>query len=97
MSAYIDLIGYVAGVMTVSSFIPQTVKTYRTKNVAGLSLIMYTLFNIGVVGWIIYGAIIAAYPLVIFNSITFLFSFPVLVMILIYRHDHPQPHQPNLN
>lgn len=82
---WIDLIGYCAGIMTVSSFIPQAWKTFRTKNVSGLSLIMYTLFNIGTIGWVTYGIIIRSYPLLIFNSITFLFSFPVLVMIVKYR------------
>lgn len=79
------VIGYLAGVLTVSSFIPQTVKTYRTKNVAGLSLIMYTLFNLGTIGWISYGLIIKSYPLIIFNLITFIFAFPVLIMIIKYR------------
>lgn len=97
MSEYIDLIGYAAGVMTVSSFIPQAVHTYKSKNVAGLSLMMYSFFNIGTIGWMIYGFLSASYPVLVVNCITFLFSFPVLIMILIYRHDHPQPHQPNLN
>lgn len=86
MTNWVDLIGYAAGIMTVSSFIPQAVKTYRTKDVSGLSFIMYTLFNIGTIGWISYGVIIASYPLTIFNSITFLFSFPVWLMILEYRN-----------
>ena len=83
----IEIIGYIAGVLTVSSFIPQTLKTYRTKDVAGLSFIMYTLFNLGTICWITYGIIISSYPLAIFNSITFVFSFPVWLMILRYRCD----------
>lgn len=94
MSGYIDLIGYAAGIMTVSSFIPQAVKTYTTKDVAGLSLIMYTFFNIGTIGWITYGFIIKSYPLLIFNSITFLFSFPVFLMILKYRHSQSTSTKP---
>lgn len=82
---FIHWIGYVAGCLTVASFIPQTLKTFQTKNVSGLSLTMYTLFNIGEICWIIYGFIRGSYPLIIFNSITFLFAFPVLLMILKYR------------
>lgn len=85
MVNYLEYIGYAAGIMTVSSFIPQAVKTYKSKNVEGLSLIMYTFFNLGTIGWITYGAIIKSYPLLIFNSITFLFAFPVWLMILRYR------------
>lgn len=89
MDGYIDLIGYLAGILTVSSFIPQTLKTYKSKDVSGLSLIMYSLFNLGTIGWISYGFIIKSYPLLIFNSITFTFAFPVLLMILKYRCNGP--------
>ena len=82
---WVDYIGYIAGVLTVSSFIPQTLKTYRTKDVSGLSFIMYTLFNLGTICWITYGIIIDSLPLAIFNSITFVFAFPVWMMIIEYR------------
>lgn len=85
----VQWIGYIAGVMTVSSFIPQTLKTYRTKDVSGLSLLMYSFFNLGTIGWITYGFLRSSYPLVIFNSITFCFSLPVLIMIIRYRGVKP--------
>lgn len=78
-------IGYLSGVMTVASFIPQTLKTYHTRDVSGLSLIMYTLFNIGTIGWVTYGYLRDSLPLMIFNSITFCFAFPILIMIIRYR------------
>lgn len=90
MSSWIDMIGYVAGVLTVSSFIPQAWKTFRTKDVSGLSLVMYTFFNIGTICWITYGSIIHSYPLAIFNSITFLFSLPIWIMIIDYRNKNTQ-------
>lgn len=91
MHQWIDIIGYIAGVLTVSSFVPQTLKTYRSKDVEGLSFVMYTLFNIGTICWITYGIIIHSIPLAIFNSITFLFSFPVWVMIIEYRNKKKTP------
>ena len=82
----ISLIGYASGVMTVASFIPQALKTYATKDVSGLSFLMYTFFNLGILGWITYGYLRASYPLMIFNSITFLFAFPVWIMIIKYHN-----------
>lgn len=87
---YLEYIGYIAGVLTVSSFIPQAVKTYVTKDVSGLSFIMYTLFNLGTICWITYGIIISSYPLAIFNTITFLFSLPVWIMIIVYKSNPPR-------
>lgn len=85
MDLYTDLVGYLAGLLIVGSFIPQAVKTFKTKDVLGLSFTMYTLFNLGTIGWIVYGFIIHSRPVLIFNCITFVFSFPVWVMILKYR------------
>ncbi len=82
----ISLIGYTSGVMTVASFIPQVLKTYATKDVSGLSFLMYTFFNLGLLGWIAYGYLRASYPLMIFNCITFLFAFPVWIMIIKYHN-----------
>lgn len=81
----IDIMGYLAGIFIVSSFIPQSLKTFQTKDVQGLSLVMYSLFNIGTVFWIIYGVLLDSYPIVIFNIITFVISFPILLMIVKYR------------
>lgn len=78
-------IGYLSGVMTVASFIPQTLKTYRTKDVSGLSFIMYSLFNLGTIGWVTYGYLRDSLPLMIFNSITFCFAFPIWLMIIRYQ------------
>lgn len=84
MDNLVEVIGFISGILTVSSFIPQTLKTYRTKDVSGLSLIMYSLFNLGTIGWITYGYLRESWPLMIFNSITFVFAFPVLLMIIKY-------------
>lgn len=87
---FISLIGYVSGCLTVASFIPQALKTFATKDVSALSFLMYTFFNLGTIGWITYGFLRASYPLMIFNSITFLFAFPIWIMIIKYHDkDHP--------
>jgi MtN3 and saliva related transmembrane protein len=48
----IDLIGYIAASLTTFSFVPQALKTFRSKDVSGISLGMYSLFASGVALWL---------------------------------------------
>ncbi len=42
-----DQLGYCAAALTPLSFLPQAVLTVRTRNVAGISLGMYSTFTLG--------------------------------------------------
>lgn len=85
MNIFFETLGYFAGICTAISFIPQALKTYKTKDIQGLSLGMYTIFNLGILSWTIYGFYLKSYQMIIFNILCLCFSFPVLVMILKYR------------
>jgi MtN3 and saliva related transmembrane protein len=80
-----DLIGYIAASLTTLSFLPQALHTFRTRDVRGISLGMYTLFNSGVALWLVYGLLIDAWPIVVANAITLCLALAILVMKLRYR------------
>lgn len=61
------------------SFIPQVVKSYRTKSVRDLSLWMIIITLIGTAFWIIYGFLIEGMPVIVMNGI-----FSVIVLYLLY-------------
>jgi MtN3 and saliva related transmembrane protein len=65
-----DWLGYAAAILTTSSFVPQALLTVRTRQVAGISLGMYTVFTIGVSLWLVYGIAIGEWPIIIANAIT---------------------------
>ena len=46
-----ETIGYVGGLCTAFCFMPQTLKTIRTKDVQSLSLVSYILYCIGILSW----------------------------------------------
>ena len=50
-----DWIGSLAAVLTTVSFAPQASKTWRTRDVRGISLVMYTVFTVAVALWLVYG------------------------------------------
>ena len=60
--AYIDLIGYAAGILVVISLLPQTIKSWKTKSTKDLSLSRYVIYVTGLVLWISYAITFAFLP-----------------------------------
>jgi len=77
-----DLIGYCAAVLTTVSFVPQAWLTFRTRNVQGISLVMYSSFTLGVALWLGYGLVMRAWPLVVANAVTLVLALSILFMKL---------------
>jgi MtN3 and saliva related transmembrane protein len=67
------------------SFVPQALKTFRTRDVSGISLVMYSLFATGVALWLVYGVMLGEAPIYVANAITLALALAVLVMKLRYR------------
>jgi len=80
-----DLLGYCAAALTTLSFVPQALLTLRTRNVAGISLGMYSAFTLGVALWLAYGLMLQAWPVVIANAVTLALALGILAMKLIYQ------------
>nr|WP_294636088.1 SemiSWEET transporter [uncultured Aquabacterium sp.] len=89
----IDWVGSAAAVLTTSAFLPQAWLTFRTRDVSGISLGMYTAFTSGVALWLVYGLALGSTPIVIANAITLSLAISILGMKLIYRHA-PAPAAP---
>ena len=81
----IDIIGTLAAILTTASFVPQAWHTFRTRDVRGISLGMYSVFTAGVACWLVYGLLLGAWPIVIANCITLALAAAILTMKLRYR------------
>ena len=80
---FIDSLGYFAATLTTASFIPQAWLTFRSRDVSGISLGMYSVFTIGIAMWLAYGVLLRAWPIVIANAITMVLAAAILVMKLL--------------
>lgn len=80
-----DLVGYFSAFLTTVAFIPQAYHSWKTRDLSGVSLPMYSIFSAGVAGWLVYGLMISSWPIVIANIITFLLSCVVLWLKLKHR------------
>lgn len=78
----IDWLGIVAAILTTSAFIPQALKTLKSKSTDDISLTMYIGLVTGIVLWLIYGCAIDNYPIIIGNAITLVFAGTILIVKL---------------
>lgn len=72
------IISIVAAVLTTFSFLPQAVKTIKTKDTSGISFAMYVMFIIGVFLWAVYGLYLKDIAITAANTVTFIFAFIIL-------------------
>lgn len=77
---YVELLGYCAAFLTTIAFLPQVIRSWKTRDLSGISLGMYSLFTFGVGLWLIYGLIIEKWPLILANALTFLLSLSILML-----------------
>ena len=80
-----DTIGTVGATLTTVAFLPQVWHTFRTKDVSGISLGMYTVLTMGIALWVAYGCLLSAWPIIIANGITLALALAILLMKLRYR------------
>ncbi len=82
---FITIIGFVAATLTTIAFIPQALKTIKTKNTKDISLPMYLILTTGILFWFIYGLLIVDYPIIIANIVTLIFALIILINKLKYK------------
>lgn len=81
----INLLGTGAGTLTTIAFVPQVLKTWRTKSGKDISTGMFLLFSSGVLLWLIYGILLEAPPIIVANAITLLLALAIIALKLRYR------------
>ncbi|MBX3101629.1 MAG: SemiSWEET transporter [Bacteroidetes bacterium] len=77
-----DLVGLLAASLTTLAFLPQVLKTYRSRQVRDLSLSMTLMLCLGVLLWLVYGIYKSDIPLVVANGSTLLLVLALLGMKL---------------
>lgn len=77
-----DAVGFMAGTLTTASFLPQVIKTLRSKATRDISLIMWVMLSTGVAVWIVYGYMTESLPLMVTNGITLVLSGTILALKL---------------
>lgn len=71
------IIGYIASICLVFGYLPQAIRTIRTRDTDGISLLGFTMLTLGSVGFCIQGLLLSNPPLWICNALSAVLSFIV--------------------
>lgn len=78
-------LGYLAATLTTGSFVPQAWHTFRSPDLAGISVGMYSAFTVGVGLWLVYGIALGQWPIIVANVITLALAATILARTLAAR------------
>lgn len=82
---FINLIGFLAAILTTIAFLPQVIKVWRSKSTKDVSLETIVLFSTGVFLWVVYGLYIKALPIILANVVTLMLNLILLFLKLKYK------------
>ena len=84
--SYVQLIGITAAICTTVAFLPQVLKTWKSKSAKDLSLGMFSIFCLGVALWLAYGILTRDFPIVLANGLTLLLAGSLLYFKLVFKN-----------
>ena len=76
------IVGFFAGFLTTVSFLPQVLKTWKSRSTSDLSMGMLSIFSLGVMCWLVYGFLLQESPMIFWNSVTLILVLVVLILKL---------------
>ncbi len=84
----VDLLGTVAGLLTTVAFLPQVIKTWRSRSAGDISALTFSLFSLGVALWLAYGLMLGLWPVIIANGVTLVLASSILWFKFRFRVVH---------
>jgi MtN3 and saliva related transmembrane protein len=82
-----NVVGTVAGLCSMVSFVPQIVKILREKDASSVALRMYLVTVTGFVLWTTYGALQKSWPVFVSNAVCLGLTTAILILRLRYGGD----------
>lgn len=81
----VDILGYAAGAITSLTFLPQVIKTWKEKSAKDISLLMFVIAAINEVMWIVYGALLNNWVIILTNVIVLAMSLTMIFLKFRYK------------
>lgn len=78
-------LGLIAGMMTTMAYLPQVIKTWKTKSGEGISWSMLIILCLGIMLWLVYGLYVHDLPVICANGMTLVLSGLILALKIRYR------------
>ncbi|MDF2383731.1 SemiSWEET transporter [Nostoc ellipsosporum NOK] len=80
----IEVLGYTAGAITSLTFLPQVIKTLKEKSAKDVSLLMFIIAVVNQTMWVVYGALLSNWVIILTNSVILSMSVTMIILKLRY-------------
>ena len=84
MQTWIAIFGWAASICMVLGYLPQAIKTIRTRETDGIAMPTFTMLGLGPVFFVVQGVMMNNWPLVVTNVIASVSSI-IITVIKIYN------------
>lgn len=88
---FITTLGLIAGTLTTIAYLPQLIKTWRSKSANDLSWSMLITLVVGIILWLVYAVYVQDLPVLLANVVTLILSSIILVLKIRYRRQPDTP------
>jgi MtN3 and saliva related transmembrane protein len=87
----ITLLGIASGCLTTLSWLPQLLRTWRTRHADDISVTWLLAFGSGVAGWVAYGVLKSDVAVIFANALTLLLLGALIAMKYLRAAAPPEP------
>jgi MtN3 and saliva related transmembrane protein len=82
---FLTILGLLAGTLTTLSFLPQVIKTWKSKSAKDFSFGMLITFSLGVFLWLVYGILKQDLPIILPNLATLMLNSVIISLKFKYQ------------
>ena len=82
-----EVFGFAAATLSTIAFLPQVVKTWKTRSAKDVSYALLLIFSTGCLCWVIYGYQVEAMPVMIANAFTLTLNLTILAMKIVFENN----------
>jgi MtN3 and saliva related transmembrane protein len=75
-----EIIGLIAGALSCTTFLPQVIKTWKSKSTKDVSLTMFLIASAGTTLWLVYGIMINSISIIGTNIVVLFFTLTMLLL-----------------
>jgi len=81
-----EVVGIIAGALSCTTFLPQVIKTWKSKSTKDVSLTMFLIASLGTALWLVYGILIHSISIIGTNIVVLIFSLTMLWLLFKHRN-----------
>ena len=85
-----EIVGIIAGALSCTTFLPQVIKTWKSKSTKDVSLTMFLIASLGTALWLVYGILIHSISIIGPNIVVLFFSLTMLWLLFKHRNRSQQ-------